>query len=99
MSVLDPERMRSSLGQRVGDRFLKYTHEPSGDEAQTLVGRIDVGLHLNLSEAFHPGGSLPWRTLVLRAVLRQLDGGWARAQTAHFNDGGLFDQIFEDAKK
>ena len=26
-------------------------------------------------------------------------GGWARAQAAHFNDGALFDQILEDAKK
>ncbi len=26
-------------------------------------------------------------------------GGWARAQAAHFNDGGLFDQVFEDAKR
>ena len=26
-------------------------------------------------------------------------GGWAKAQTTHFNDGGLFDQILEDAKK
>jgi len=26
-------------------------------------------------------------------------GGWARAQTVHFNDGGLFDQILEEAKK
>jgi sulfate transport system substrate-binding protein len=26
-------------------------------------------------------------------------GGWAKAQTVHFNDGGLFDQILEDAKR
>jgi len=26
-------------------------------------------------------------------------GGWAKAQTVHFNDGGLFDQILEEAKK
>jgi sulfate transport system substrate-binding protein len=26
-------------------------------------------------------------------------GGWQRAQTVHFNDGGLFDQILEEAKK
>ena len=26
-------------------------------------------------------------------------GGWAKAQAVHFNDGGLFDQILEDAKK
>ena len=26
-------------------------------------------------------------------------GGWRKAQASHFNDGGLFDQILEDAKK
>ena len=26
-------------------------------------------------------------------------GGWRRAQASHFNDGGLFDQIFESAKR
>jgi sulfate transport system substrate-binding protein len=26
-------------------------------------------------------------------------GGWQKAQTVHFNDGGLFDQILEEAKK
>jgi len=26
-------------------------------------------------------------------------GGWARAQNVHFSDGGLFDQILQDAKK
>ena len=26
-------------------------------------------------------------------------GGWKQAQANHFNDGALFDQIFEDAKR
>jgi ABC-type sulfate transport system substrate-binding protein len=26
-------------------------------------------------------------------------GGWARAQARFFNDGGLFDQAFEAAKR
>ena len=26
-------------------------------------------------------------------------GGWKQAQATHFNDGALFDQIFEDAKR
>lgn len=52
----------------------------AAEAARTLVGRIDVGLHLNLTEAFRPGGWLPWRTLVVRAALRQLDGNWARTQ-------------------
>ena len=25
-------------------------------------------------------------------------GGWGKAQALHFNDGGLFDQIFDAAK-
>jgi sulfate transport system substrate-binding protein len=26
-------------------------------------------------------------------------GGWAKAQALHFNDGGLFDQEYEAAKR
>ena len=26
-------------------------------------------------------------------------GGWGKAQAVHFNDGGLFDQILEEAKR
>jgi sulfate transport system substrate-binding protein len=26
-------------------------------------------------------------------------GGWAKTQATHFNDGGLFDQIYEAAKR
>ncbi len=42
MSVLDPERVRASLGQKLGDRFLKYAHEPGGDEADSLLQRVDA---------------------------------------------------------
>ena len=42
MSVLDRDRVHSTLGQKLGDRFLQYAHEPAGDEAQTLLVRIDA---------------------------------------------------------
>lgn len=37
-------------------------------------------------------------TLKLLTIDRDF-GGWARAQRTHFNDGALFDQIFEDARR
>lgn len=42
MSVLDPERVRTALGQRLGERFLKYAHQPAGDEVQTFLQRVDA---------------------------------------------------------
>jgi hypothetical protein len=42
MSVLDPERVRATLGQRLGERFLRYAHEPSGDDIEVLGGRIET---------------------------------------------------------
>ena len=30
---------------------------------------------------------------------RSAFGGWSKAQAVHFSDGGLFDQIFEAAKR
>ena len=42
MSVLDPERVRATLGQKLGERFLKYAHQPGGgDEAESLIRRVD----------------------------------------------------------
>lgn len=26
-------------------------------------------------------------------------GGWAKAQSTHFNDGGVFDQLFDAARR
>jgi hypothetical protein len=42
MSVLDPERVRIALGQRLGDRFLKYARAPAGDEVPALLKRVDA---------------------------------------------------------
>ena len=43
---------------------------------------------------------LAWeKEIKLISIDDPLFGGWAKAQATFFNDGGLFDQVFEDAKK
>jgi sulfate transport system substrate-binding protein len=31
-------------------------------------------------------------------TIDELFGGWTKAQTTHFNDGGVFDQIYQPKK-
>jgi hypothetical protein len=57
MSVLDPERVRATLGQRLGDRFLKYAHEPAGDEVQVLLQRVETYMTTVRERASSRGGS------------------------------------------
>ena len=57
MSVLDPERVRASLGQRLGSRFLQYAHEPAGDDAQNLSGRVDTYVAEVRRSSSRAGGS------------------------------------------
>jgi hypothetical protein len=58
MSVLDPERVRATLGQRLGDRFLSYAHEPSGDDVEVLARRVDAYVaEVRRSAASRAGGA------------------------------------------
>ena len=78
--------------RRVAEAYLKYLYTP---EAQEIIAR----------HYYRPRSAAvasKYAARFPRMNLLQIDrnfGGWKRAQAAHFNDGGMFDQIFEAAKR
>jgi sulfate/thiosulfate transport system substrate-binding protein len=78
--------------RRVAEAYLKYLYTP---EAQEIIAKHYYRPR-NAAVAAKYASRFPKMSLL------QIDrnfGGWKRAQAAHFNDGGLFDQIFEAAKR
>ena len=76
----------------LANAYLKFLYTPQG---QDIIGRnfyrpIDPTVAAKYKEQF--------KSLQLFNIDRNF-GGWSRAQAAHFNDGGMFDQIFEEAKR
>jgi sulfate transport system substrate-binding protein len=76
----------------VAEAYLKFLYTP---EAQKIIGKNyyrprDPGVAAQFKDQF--------KSLPLLSIDRNF-GGWKRVQAAHFNDGGVFDQVFEDAKK
>jgi sulfate/thiosulfate transport system substrate-binding protein len=78
--------------RQVADAYLRYLYTP---EAQEIIAR-NYYRPRNAAVAARHASQFP--KLSLFTIDRNF-GGWKRAQAAHFNDGGLFDQIFEDAKR
>jgi sulfate transport system substrate-binding protein len=78
--------------RRVAEAYLKYLYSP---EAQEIIAR----------HYYRPRSAAvaaKYASRFPKMNLLQIDrnfGGWKRAQATHFNDGGLFDQIFEAAKR
>jgi sulfate transport system substrate-binding protein len=72
----------------VAEAYLQYLYTPEGQE---LVARHYYRPRDTKVAAKHAG------TFNLKVNLFTIDdlfGGWARAQAAHFNDGGSFDRIY-----
>ncbi len=78
--------------RKLAEAYLKYLYTP---EAQEIIARNYYRPRDPSVQARHKG---EFPKLALFTIDRNF-GGWAKAQATHFNDGGLFDQIFEDAKK
>jgi sulfate/thiosulfate transport system substrate-binding protein len=72
--------------------YLEFLYTP---QAQEIIAKHHFRPQLR-AVAERVAGQFP--TLKLLSIERDF-GGWAKAQRSHFNDGGLFDQIFEDAKR
>ena len=78
--------------RRIAEAYVKYLYTP---EAQEIIAR----------HYYRPRSAAvaaKYASRFPKMSLLQIDrnfGGWKRAQAAHFNDGGLFDQIFEAAKR
>lgn len=76
----------------VAEAYLKFLYTP---EAQKIIGK-------NYYRPRDPAVAAQFRDQFKSLPLLTIDknfGGWKRVQAAHFNDGGVFDQVFEDAKK
>ena len=77
--------------RKVAEAYLKYLYTP---EAQEIVA-ANYYRPRNPQVAAKYKGRFP----NLRLMTIGNFGGWAKAQSTHFNDGGLFDQVFEAAKR
>jgi sulfate/thiosulfate transport system substrate-binding protein len=78
--------------RRVAEAYLRYLYTP---QAQQIIGN-------NYYRPRNPQVAARFTSRFPKVQLLTIDrnfGGWARAQSTHFNDGGLFDQIFESAKR
>ena len=78
--------------RKVAEAYLKYLYTP---EAQEIIAR-------HYYRPRNPQVAAKYKSRFPNVKLFTIDGnfgGWARAQATHFNDGGLFDQIFDAAKR
>ena len=76
----------------VAEAYLKYLYTP---EAQEIIGK-------NYYRPRNAQVAAKYKSRFPNVKLFTIDrnfGGWKQAQANHFNDGALFDQIFEDAKR
>lgn len=78
--------------RKVAEAYLKYLYTPAGQEiiAKDFYRPRDPAIAAKYAANFP--------TLQLFTIDRNF-GGWTKTQAAHFADGGIFDQIFEAAKR
>jgi sulfate transport system substrate-binding protein len=78
--------------RQVAEAYLRFLYTP---EAQNIIAR-NYFRPRNAQTASRYKSQFP--NLKLFTIDRNF-GGWAKAQALHFNDGGLFDQEYEAAKR
>ncbi|MGE5563572.1 MAG: sulfate ABC transporter substrate-binding protein [Bacillota bacterium] len=78
--------------RQAAEAYLKFLYTP---EAQDIIAR-NYFRPRNAQVAAKYRGQFP--NMKLFTIDRNF-GGWAKAQALHFNDGGLFDQEYEAAKR
>lgn len=79
-------------GRKASEAYLKFLYTP---EAQEIIAR-------NYFRARNSTVAAKYRARFPNLKLFTIDrnfGGWAKAQAAHFEDGALFDQEYEAAKR
>jgi sulfate transport system substrate-binding protein len=72
--------------EAVAQAYLEYLYSPEGQE---IIARHYYRPRLESVAAKH-AEDLPKLNLF---TIDELFGGWQKAQTTHFNEGGIFDQI------
>jgi sulfate transport system substrate-binding protein len=77
--------------RKAAEAYLRYLY--SG-EAQEIIAR-------HFYRPRNPQVAAKYKSRFPNVALLTIGnfGGWGKAQATHFNDGGLFDQIFEQAKR
>ena len=78
--------------RKAAEAYLKFLYTP---EAQDIIAR-------NYFRPRDPQVAAKYKSRFRSLPLFTIDrnfGGWAKAQAQHFNDGGLFDQEYEAAKR
>ena len=78
--------------RKVAQQYLNFLYAP---EAQEIIAK-------NYYRPRNPDVAAKYASRFPKLALLSIDknfGGWAKAQAIHFNNGGLFDQVFEAAKR
>ncbi len=78
--------------RKVAEAYLDFLYTPA---AQDIIAR-------NFYRPRNPAVAAKYAGLFPKLPLLTVEGnfgGWKRAQATFFKDGGLFDQVFEDAKR
>jgi sulfate/thiosulfate-binding protein len=78
--------------RKAAEEYLKFLYTP---EAQDIIARNYFRPRNAQVAAKYKG---QFRSMQLFTIDRNF-GGWGKTQALHFNDGGLFDQIYEAAKR
>ena len=91
VAVVDKNAEKHGTTQ-VAEAYLRFLYTPQAQEiiAHDFYRPRDPAVAAKYAQAFRP--------LQLFTIDRNF-GGWTRTQKAHFDDGGIFDQIFEAAKR
>jgi sulfate transport system substrate-binding protein len=78
--------------RKVAEAYLKFLYTPEGQDiiARNYYRPRSLTVAARYNDRF---AGLP-----LLTIDRNF-GGWKRVQAAHFSDGGMFDRVFEDAKR
>jgi sulfate/thiosulfate transport system substrate-binding protein len=84
--VVDKHRTRN-----VAQAYLEFLYSPEGQE---IVARNGYRPRLESAAARHAGG-FPKVTLF---TIDEVFGGWRKAQKTHFDDGGVFDQLYAGSR-
>jgi len=77
--------------RKVAEAYLQYLYSPEGQEiaGKNYYRPIDKKIAAKYAQQF---------AKVKLIVIDEVFGGWQRAQKAHFEDGGSFDQIYQPGK-
>ncbi len=91
VAVVDKNAAKHGTTQ-VAEAYLRFLYTPA---AQALIGQ-------NFYRPVDPAAAAKYAANFPKLALFGIDrnfGGWKVAQATHFSDGGIFDQIFDAAKR